>query len=269
MLVRFDDLCAWHGGADINRVLVYVPEADRERLETGWCPKCLEKRFRRPSSDLSWPVEDRSRSRRRRVEKSRTRSTEVPSRRSGPVDRDSSLLKLLKSIPCQVNGCDEPGTESFSFLDPATGLNFVSLCPEHAAEARHREIEARMARSRATRKSWRTEPLADGDEIPAPERLWTAEEWEIISHGLVPRAMEDRWFWFVEDLVLHAHRSSSGVEVFEASFARRSDGYVIRRLLVTTDRDLRCLLLRGDQPEDGTSLTGAFLRLVDAELLRL
>ena len=62
----------------------------------------------------------------------------------------------------------------------------------------------------AQRSDWNNEPLKDPQPIPAPARIWTAEEMEHIRRGYIPHMMEEKWFIFVEDDRLFAHRSWTG-----------------------------------------------------------
>jgi hypothetical protein len=49
--------------------------------------------------------------------------------------------------------------------------------------------------------------------------------------------MDDKWHAFVEDDRLFLHRSWTGFGVYEAQFARGSDGWAITELLVSGDRN--------------------------------
>jgi hypothetical protein len=73
--------------------------------------------------------------------------------------------------------------------------------------------------------------------------------------------MEDKWFLFVEDGVLHCHRSWSGLCIFQVRFEASSDGYDVvqtrrSQLEISVDLDheadfvkwiIRCLLLAEDR----------------------
>jgi hypothetical protein len=47
--------------------------------------------------------------------------------------------------------------------------------------------------------------------------------------------MEEKWFVFVEGDTLHAHRSWTGVCIFQVSFSRAGEGYVADDALVNRD----------------------------------
>ena len=88
---------------------------------------------------------------------------------------------------------------------------------------------------RASRDSWETEPLTDPQPIPAPERVWTDEEMGSIRLGYVPHMMEEKWFMFMEQNRLFAHRSWTGFGIYEAIFTPVEGGHVIESAVITGD----------------------------------
>ncbi|MCY4036279.1 MAG: hypothetical protein OXF64_02340 [bacterium] len=87
----------------------------------------------------------------------------------------------------------------------------------------------------AQRSHWSNEPLKMPQEIPPPARVWTEEEMQAIRRGYVPQVMDEKWFIFVEDDRLYAHRSWTGIGVYEAAFAPVEGGYAIESAVVTGD----------------------------------
>ena len=87
----------------------------------------------------------------------------------------------------------------------------------------------------ASRDSWEVERLTVPQPIPAPSRVWTGEEMGAIRRGYVPWMMEEKWFIFMEGNRLFAHRSWTGLGVYEATFAPTEGGYVIESAVVTGD----------------------------------
>ena len=82
-------------------------------------------------------------------------------------------------------------------------------------------------------------PLVSPGPVTPPDRLWSADEWELIRHGFRSRDMEERWDALVEDDRLHLHRSWTGYGVYEADFAQEGGGRRIvaaRGSKVTRDR---------------------------------
>ena len=87
----------------------------------------------------------------------------------------------------------------------------------------------------ASRDSWEVEPLTIPQPIPPPSRVWNDDEMDAIRRGYVPHIMEEKWFIFMEGNRLFAHRSWTGLGVYEATFAPTEGGYVIESAVVTGD----------------------------------
>ena len=85
----------------------------------------------------------------------------------------------------------------------------------------------------ARRSSWKAEPLTVPEPIPPPARVWTDDEMGVIRRGYVPHIMDEKWFIFMEKNRLFAHRSWTGLGVYEAAFAPTDGGYVIESAVVT------------------------------------
>jgi len=98
-------------------------------------------------------------------------------------------------------------------------------------------MDSRMNDRVAQRSDWNNEPLKDPQPIPAPARIWTDEEMEHIRKGYIPHIMDEKWFIFVEDDRLFAHRSWTGIGIYEAVFAPVDAGYTIKSAFVTGDED--------------------------------
>lgn len=86
-----------------------------------------------------------------------------------------------------------------------------------------------------TSTQWKNEPLIAPVPIPAPTRIWTEDEMPHIRFGLLPVSMDDKWFMFMEDNLLHLHRSWTGHGIYQAQFVQDEDGYRITRAVVTSD----------------------------------
>ena len=86
---------------------------------------------------------------------------------------------------------------------------------------------------KARRSSWKAEPLTIPQPIPAPSRVWTDDEMAVIRRGCVPHIMDEKWFIFIAKNRLFAHRSWTGLGVYEATFAPTEGGYVIESAIVT------------------------------------
>ena len=88
----------------------------------------------------------------------------------------------------------------------------------------------------ATRSSWKLraftgtlEPLSYEDSLSAPE-------FATLRCGLVPVAMEDRWFVFYEDPVLFFHRSWTGMLIFQVELAASEGGVRVARASVAREQ---------------------------------
>lgn len=69
--------------------------------------------------------------------------------------------------------------------------------------------------------SWKTEAFGPTDGIPYSGEfpLW---EFARLRLGLIPQAMEDKWFVYYEDEKLHFHRSWTGMAVYRVTFRREA-----------------------------------------------
>ena len=76
----------------------------------------------------------------------------------------------------------------------------------------------------ATRHSWKT--------VESPEQLtqlqyqdhFTQAEYETVAQGLIPQAMEDKWFIFYEDSMVYLHRSWTGELIYRITLERDNAG---------------------------------------------
>ena len=92
----------------------------------------------------------------------------------------------------------------------------------------------------AQRDSWNTQPMPPARAVLDYRGRFSAEEFERISHGLIPQAMEDKWLIFLKGTTLHLHRSWTGICVFEVEFEAIGAERVVRRALVNRDRAQYC-----------------------------
>jgi len=66
-----------------------------------------------------------------------------------------------------------------------------------------------------TKDDWHTEPMPEDNVEFEMERLLTINDINILKRGHKPEAMEDKWFWYVEDNILNIHRSWTGACLFK------------------------------------------------------
>ena len=83
----------------------------------------------------------------------------------------------------------------------------------------------------ARRGDWKTEPMPERHDTFVLTRSLSSEEMAALRRGHVPEAMEDKWFWYMEESTLWAHRSWTGYCIYRIDF--KADG----NHLVTVNRD--------------------------------
>ena len=106
-----------------------------------------------------------------------------------------------------------------------------------------------MARDRnskrtvARRNDWKTEPMPEQHAAFVLDRSFSDEQMAVLRCGNVPKAMEDKWFWYMEGSTLWAHRSWTGHCIYRIDF--KPDGHHA----VTVNRDpeqYKCTSIRED-----------------------
>ncbi|MBQ6478728.1 MAG: hypothetical protein IJI44_05080 [Erysipelotrichaceae bacterium] len=83
----------------------------------------------------------------------------------------------------------------------------------------------------ACRDDWKTEPMPEQHATFMLTRSFSDEEMAALRCGNIPQAMEDKWFWYMEDSTLFAHRSWTGYCIYRIDF-QDDDSH-----LVTANRD--------------------------------
>jgi hypothetical protein len=78
----------------------------------------------------------------------------------------------------------------------------------------------------------RLHAIASPQLIPAPERAWSATEWNSIERGFRASEMEERWLALVEGDRLYLYRSWTGYGIYEARFAQVTDVWHIVEAVV-------------------------------------
>lgn len=66
----------------------------------------------------------------------------------------------------------------------------------------------------ATRSAWKTLSPPRIFESLQFEGTFSGGEYQLIRKGVIPTAMEDKWFIFLEDDSVHFHRSWTGAEIY-------------------------------------------------------
>ena len=100
---------------------------------------------------------------------------------------------------------------------------------------RRGELEKDMTEENKTRVArrgdWKTQPMPEQNATFVLHRPFSDEEMEALRRGNVPKAMEDKWFWYMEGSTLWAHRSWTGYCIYRIDF-QEDDCHI-----VTVNRD--------------------------------
>ena len=83
----------------------------------------------------------------------------------------------------------------------------------------------------AHRDDWKTVPMPKKHETFVLKRHFSDKEMDVLRHGNIPQAMEDKWFWYMEGSTLWAHRSWTGHCIYQIDF-KEDNNHV-----VTVNRD--------------------------------
>lgn len=75
----------------------------------------------------------------------------------------------------------------------------------------------------ATSESWKNEPFGEGVSLPY-HAIFTDEQFARLKQGLIPRAMEDKWFIYYEEPYLFFHRSWTGKPVYRLALGSVPSG---------------------------------------------
>ena len=90
--------------------------------------------------------------------------------------------------------------------------------------------------------SWRRVAFTQGVPIPCSLEF-SLDEFERIKAGLIPQAMEDKWFIYYDSPFLFLHRSWTGEPVYRLRFSVGAGGAVVEEALLAVE-----LAARGDEP---------------------
>jgi hypothetical protein len=88
---------------------------------------------------------------------------------------------------------------------------------------------------RATRDSWRAEPMPDARARVPIARAYDEAEYRRIARGLVPASPGDHWFIFLDGEWLAIHRRWTGHCLYRVRFAREGGCYRIAEAWANRD----------------------------------
>lgn len=83
--------------------------------------------------------------------------------------------------------------------------------------------EPPLQRAMARRSDWQSKFMPAARVTMPLETRYSPQEMATIIRGFVPTAMEEKWFIFYEDGVLHCHRSWTGICIFRVYFKPEDD----------------------------------------------
>src|SRR5258706_1131490 len=87
---------------------------------------------------------------------------------------------------------------------------------------------------RAVADSWKREPFIAGIAIPYQDSF-SGSEYAKLQEGLIPEAMEDKWFIYFEEPYLFLHRSWTGKPASRVRFAVNGERLAVSEALCVSD----------------------------------
>ena len=70
---------------------------------------------------------------------------------------------------------------------------------------------------------WETSPMPKKHVEFKIKRHFTDEEMACLRFGHIPQEMEDKWFWYMKENKLYAHRSWTGICIYVLTFHEGKD----------------------------------------------
>ena len=87
----------------------------------------------------------------------------------------------------------------------------------------------------ATRQSWKTLPVPEARAELEFSQTYGLADFDLIKRGLIPQAMEDKWFVFFEESWLYLHRSWTGACIYGVRFQSCEGGFTTMESWVSRD----------------------------------
>ncbi len=94
---------------------------------------------------------------------------------------------------------------------------------------------AKKLKDKVTRDSWKRSDMPSWTAELPYEQSFSHDEFGRLSAGLLPRSMEDKWFVYVEENLLHLHRSWTGSCIYKVELKPEVTGYSVVRAIVNRD----------------------------------
>src|SRR5881397_1592207 len=124
---------------------------------------------------------------------------------------------------------EENNGESFPSVDPRRIDPALWVPDELLGFSSSREMKI------AEQSDWQTTPLPVKRTKIVLDRQFSTEEIQRMRAGLIPEAMEDKWFIYWHDDMLFFDRSWTGFCIYVVRFAADGDGY--RMIEADVNRD--------------------------------
>jgi 8-oxo-dGTP diphosphatase len=70
----------------------------------------------------------------------------------------------------------------------------------------------------ATRDDWTAMDMPEQNDTFTLVRSFSDQQMEAMRRGHIPQAMEDKWFWYMDENTLFAHRSWTGFCIYKIEF---------------------------------------------------
>ena len=84
----------------------------------------------------------------------------------------------------------------------------------------------------ANADSWKRLKMPEETASLAIDKIYSVEEFEVLSRGLIPEVMEDKWFIFMRNNWLFFHRSWTGICIYQANFEAKEKEYILKQAIV-------------------------------------
>lgn len=84
----------------------------------------------------------------------------------------------------------------------------------------------------ATRDDWKNEPMPEARARIPYSRAFDRDEHARVTRGLVPQAMEDKWFVYCDEDWLSFHRSWTGICIYRVKLRAQGEGSAVEEAWV-------------------------------------
>ena len=88
----------------------------------------------------------------------------------------------------------------------------------------------------ATKTTWKNIPIDNPKEIVI-DLYFTDKQFSKLTKGLIPQAMEDKWFIYFENDELYFHRSWTGFGIYKAKLKKEKKGFSIKEFWVERNQE--------------------------------